>query len=261
MTTSKTDSLRKKTHPGKQILRVEKNMESMAAMLHGMGMILVGAVTVTWLLKKAVAVESLVLILGYFSLTSILSIALFLKPLGFFTLRKRVAYDKLTSILDRSSFNEKLNVEIRRAARYHFPLTVCLLDVDDFEELNRKNGKYYGDEILQKFAQISLGHVRSSDLVGRAGRDEFLILLSHTDLNQTEKFLYRLYLQIQERLDLSFSAGITSYRPGESSQEMLRRTEQALERAQQEGQRKTRCLICKDDSRVVMNFDFGKLPG
>lgn len=198
---------------------------------------------------------------GLFALASLVTLSSFLRTFRFPQLRQRVAYDKLTSVLDRPSFLDKLQLEIRRAARYHFPLTVCLLDVDDFEDLNKRNGKYYGDEILQKFAQIGLGHIRSSDMMGRAGRDEFFVLLSHTDLTQAEKFLYRLYLQIQERLDMSFSAGITSYRPGESAQEMLRRTEQALERAQQEGQRKTRCLICKDDSRVVMNFDFGKTPG
>jgi diguanylate cyclase (GGDEF)-like protein len=251
----------KKNHPSKPGLRLEKNVDTMVAMLHLIGVVLVAAIAAVSLAGKPLAPVIIGLVLGYFTLTSFLALVLFLKPLGFFQLRKRVAYDKLTSILDRGSFNEKLGAEIRRAARYHFPLTVCLLDVDDFEELIRKNGKYYGDEILQKFAQIALGHIRSSDLVGRAGRDEFLILLSHTDLNQAEKFLYRLYLQIQERLDHSFSAGITSYRPGESSQDMLKRSEQALERAQQEGQRKTRCLICKDDSRVVMNFDFGKMPG
>ncbi|MBP9865556.1 MAG: GGDEF domain-containing protein [Candidatus Omnitrophica bacterium] len=250
-----------KPHSSKDGIRLEKSVESMAAMLHLIGVVLVAALGVTYLTGKTLSHGSVGLVLGFFVVSSMLSLVLFLKPLGFFQLRKRVAYDKLTAILDRGSFHEKLGVEIRRAARYHFPLTVCLLDVDDFEELTRKNGKYYGDEILQKFAQIALSHIRSSDLVGRAGRDEFLILLSHTDLNQAEKFLYRLYLQIQERLDHSFSAGITSYRPGESAQDMLKRSEQALERAQQEGQRKTRCLICKDDSRVVMNFDFGKMPG
>lgn len=254
-------AVQKKVHPSKPGVVLEKGVDSMVAMVHCIGIVLVFALGAASLAGKAIAPASVVIVLSYFTLTSLVSLAIFLKPLGFFQLRKRVAYDKLTAILDRGSFNEKLGVEIRRAARYHFPLTLCLLDVDDFEELNKKNGKYYGDEILQKFAQIALGHIRSSDLVGRAGRDEFLILLSHTDLNQAEKFLYRLYLQIQERLDHSFSAGITSYRPGESAQDMLKRSEQALERAQQEGQRKTRCLICKDDSRVVMNFDFGKMPG
>ena len=251
----------KNTHPSKPGIRLEKEVDNIVAMLHLIGVVLVAAIGVTCWMGKPLSPMSVALGLGYFTLTSLVSLVLFLKPLGFFQIRKRVAYDKLTSILDRGSFNEKLGTEIRRAARYHFPLTVCLLEVDDFEELNKKNGKYYGDEILQKFAQIALSHIRSSDLVGRAGHDEFLILLSHTDLNQAEKFLYRLYLQIQERLDHSFSAGITSYRPGESAQDMLKRSEQALERAQQEGQRKTRCLICKDDSRVVMNFDFGKMPG
>ncbi len=247
--------------PFKAPLKIEKKFERISTGIHA------GSLAALVLTAAALAfgtrIEPAVLwtLIGLFAVASLLSLFIALRPDGFWRLRQRVAYDKLTAVLDRASFTDKLHAEIRRAGRYHFPLTVCLLDVDDFEELNRKNGKYYGDEVLQKFAQISLGHIRSSDFLGRAGRDEFLILLSHTDLTQAEKFLYRLYLQIQERLDLSFSAGITSYRPGESGQEMLRRSEQALERAQQEGQRKTRCLICKDDSRVVMNFDFGKMPG
>ena len=189
----------------------------------------------------------------------VISIVFFLRRFDFKTLLRNAKDAKLAGVLDKGAFFPQLQQEMRRAGRYHFPLTLCLLDLDDFQQIGRLNGKYYADEVLQKFAAITLGHIRTSDVICRVGRDEFWVLLAHTDLTQAEKFLYRLYLQIQERLDVSYSAGITSYRPGESREEFLHRSEEALGRAKQEGQRKTRCIICKDDSRVVMNFDFGRI--
>ena len=189
----------------------------------------------------------------------VVSIIFFLRRFDFKTLLRNAKDAKLAGVLDRGSFFPQLQQEMRRAGRYHYPLTLCLLDLDDFNQISRLNGKYYADEVLLKFAAITLSHIRTSDILCRVGRDEFWVLLAHTDLTQAEKFLYRLYLQIQERLDVSYSAGITSYRPGETREEFLHRSEEALTRAKQEGQRKTRCVICKDDSLVVMNFDFGRI--
>ncbi len=248
-----------KRHP----FPLDKTLTRVSAGLHFSGLLALLAEALFYAFGGSDKVDSRVLwvAVGVLALGSFLSLFLAGKQRGFWRLRRQVAYDKLTAVMDRGSFSDALHTEARRAGRYHFPLTICLLDVDDFQELNKKNGKYYADEILQKLAQITLGHIRTSDVLGRASRDEFFVLLAHTDLNQAERFLYRLYLQMQERLDISFSVGVTSYRPGESAHEMMRRCEQALERAKEEGQRKTRCLICKDDSRVVMNFDFGKISG
>ena len=259
MTQTETAQIRQAKHP----FTLEKVMLRVSTGLHFAGLLALaaGGGVFAWTRSSQMAWWVLLAAMVFLALASLASLFLTGRQNGFWRLRRQAAYDKLTAVLDRGSFSDKLHIEARRAGRYHFPLTVCLLDVDDFQELNKKNGKYYADEILQKFAQITLGHIRASDLLGRAGRDEFFVLLAHTDLTQAEKFLYRLYLQMQERLDISFSAGITSYRPGESAQDIMRRCEQALERAKQEGQRKTRCLICKDDSRVVMNFDFGKMLG
>ncbi|MCB9799822.1 MAG: GGDEF domain-containing protein [Candidatus Omnitrophica bacterium] len=197
-------------------------------------------------------------LLIFFGAAQVFSVIALNMRFSFWKVRKKIRYDSLTCALESNSFFDKLEEEIRRAGRYHYPATLCVLDIDNFKAINKENGRYYADELLQRFAEIAVSHVRTSDFVGRMQKDDFLILLSHTDLAQAEKFLYRLLLQAQERLDISFSVGLTAYRQGEAREEFIRRAQSALERAQQEGKKKTRCVICKDDSRVVMNFDFGK---
>lgn len=196
--------------------------------------------------------------LTLFAVAQVLSMIALNIRFTFWKARKKIRYDSLTCALDAPSFHEKLEEEIRRAGRYQYPATLCVLDIDNFKTINKENGRYYADELLQRFAEITVSHVRSSDFVGRVQKDDFMVLLSHTDLAQAEKFLYRLLLQAQERLDISFSVGLTAYRQGETRADFISRAHAALERAQQEGKKKTRCVICKDDSRVVMNFDFGR---
>lgn len=169
-------------------------------------------------------------------------------------LEKRSTYDGLTKIFNRTCFEEILQEEVRRAGRYHFPLSLCLVDLDNFKSVNDTYGHARGDEILKRFARVAMGTIRSTDCVARYGGDEFCILLPHTDLVRTEKFLSRLLFQIQEWADVSFSAGITSYRAGENKSEFLARADLALYQAKREGKNRIRCMIDKDDSHVVLSF-------
>lgn len=169
-------------------------------------------------------------------------------------LERQSTYDGLTKIFNRTCFEEILQEEVRRAGRYHFPLTLCLVDLDNFKSFNDSYGHARGDQILQRFAHLSLGTIRSTDCIARYGGDEFCILLPHTDLVRAEKFLARLLLQVQEWIDTTFSAGVTSYRAGESRSEFLTRADLALYQAKKEGKNRIRCVIDKDDAHVVLSF-------
>lgn len=169
-------------------------------------------------------------------------------------LEKQSIYDPLTQTFNRACFDEVLQEEMRRAGRYHFPLTLCLIDIDNFKTFNDTYGHTRGDELLQKFASLVLSSIRSTDCLGRYGGDEFCILLPHTNLVRSEKFLSRILLQVQEMLDCTFSAGVTSYRTGESKSEFIIRADQALYHAKREGKNRIRCMIGKDDRQVVLSF-------
>lgn len=162
--------------------------------------------------------------------------------------------DMQTGLFNRYYFEKLLEMEIRRAGRYRYPLTLCVLDIDQFSSLNENYGKKRGDETLQGFAGFLRASVRLTDLLARHDKDEFCVLLPHTDLIRAEKFMQRVLAQSQERLDCSFSAGITTYHTGESRAQFVSRTLEALNQAKREGNGKLRCLVTGPDSQTVLSF-------
>lgn len=162
--------------------------------------------------------------------------------------------DLQTGLYHRNYFERILEMEIRRSGRYRYPVTLCILDIDRFTSLNQSFGRKRGDEVLQKFAEFLRASVRITDLIARYERDEFLVLLPHTDLVKAEKFISRIVAQMQERLDYSFSAGLTNFHAGESRSQLLERVSLALGQAKREGTGKVRCLLSGQDSQAVLSF-------
>jgi len=97
-------------------------------------------------------------------------------------LRRAAATDSLTGLANRRRFDETINQEWRRAAREERPITLLLLDVDQFKRFNDHYGHQGGDACLRAVAQVLAGCARqSSDLVARYGGEEFAVLLPDTD--------------------------------------------------------------------------------
>ncbi len=156
---------------------------------------------------------------------------------------RAVNHDLQTGLFNRLHFEKLLETEMRRAGRYHYPATLCLLDL-----------KNRGPETLQRFAGFLRASVRITDLLARREGDEFYILLPHTDLVRSEKFIQRLLAQAQERLDCSFSAGLTAYHAGESREQLIERALAGLAEARRDGRGKIRCVISGQDSHAVLSF-------
>jgi diguanylate cyclase (GGDEF)-like protein len=92
-------------------------------------------------------------------------------------------YEGLTGLLRREAILQELEREAERAKRYQRPLTVGMVDLDEFKEVNDRFGHLIGDMVLKRVAQAISAGLRSSDIVGRYGGDEFLFLLPETDLS------------------------------------------------------------------------------
>lgn len=96
-------------------------------------------------------------------------------------LERLAATDGLTGLKNNRAFQERLAEEFRRASRYHQPLSLLLLDVDNFKQFNDSFGHPAGDAVLQQVAEVLRQTARETDLAARYGGEEFVVVLPQTD--------------------------------------------------------------------------------
>lgn len=123
--------------------------------------------------------------------------------------------DSLTLLHNHGAFHTRLHIELERAARYGRSLSVMMLDLDSFKEINDTHGHLTGDRILVMTAGVLCAHLRKSDVAARYGGDEFAVILPETGLAATSTIAGRIAAGIsQVRLDtkdggaISFTASI-----------------------------------------------------
>ena len=97
--------------------------------------------------------------------------------------------DPLTSLMNRRSFFEQVDAELAAGRR---PLSLLLLDVDDFKSINDEFGHVVGDEILNRIGRLLEAETREGDLIARLGGDEFCVALLDADVHATELTAERL---------------------------------------------------------------------
>ncbi len=118
--------------------------------------------------------------------------------------------DSLTLLHNHGSFHTMLQIELERATRYGRSLSVIMLDLDGFKEINDTHGHLVGDRILMMTAGVLCAHLRKSDVAARYGGDEFAVILPETDLAATSAIAGRIAAGIsQVRLDTKEGAAIS----------------------------------------------------
>jgi diguanylate cyclase (GGDEF)-like protein len=145
---------------------------------------------------------------------------------------KLAVLDPLTGLNNRRSGEQRLAEEISRAQRHGRPLTILLLDLNGLKNLNDKFGHAAGDELIRQFGARLSKAIRGSDLAVRLGGDEFLVLLPECRPDEVRHVLGRLRgVDVNcngQLIALSFSAGWTDLKPGESTEDLLKRADDAL---------------------------------
>lgn len=154
-----------------------------------------------------------------------------------------VYQDYLTGTLNRRGMEDAFEREIARSERHGIPLSVALLDVDHFKRLNDTYGHEAGDQALVHLAKVVKEILRPTDTVARYGGEEFVIILPDTTAEDAVKIMTRLqreltkrfFLHENQRILITFSAGVAQRQPGESAESMIARADAALYRAKQTG--------------------------
>lgn len=163
-------------------------------------------------------------------------------------LERLAMIDPLTGVLNRRAFFERLDTEFRRSQRYARSLTVVMVDVDHFKDLNDRYGHATGDSVLAKCAELLAADLRQSDEVGRYGGEEFAILLPETSLANGVTVAEKLRMAIdglridspdggEQAIHVTISAGVASYpSPGATDGlALLDRADRALYEAKHAG--------------------------
>jgi len=157
-------------------------------------------------------------------------------------LESRALRDPLTGLMNRQAFGEQLETELARAERENRPVTVVMLDLDVFKQINDLYGHGVGDEVLRGIAERLASGVRPGDLCGRAGGDEFMLGLVGAASGTAEEILERLGTAVASMEfgpgapSLSVSAGIAEYpRHALDRAELMERADAALYRAKATG--------------------------
>jgi diguanylate cyclase (GGDEF)-like protein len=149
--------------------------------------------------------------------------------------------DPLTGLFNRRFAEQRLLAEVDRSKRYGHPLTVLLIDLNGFKQINDRHGHLAGDMVLKEFGQRLSRSVRVSDVPVRMGGDEFMVVLPECPADQVPGLLTRLTgLEVDYRgtpIPVRFSAGAAGFESHESPEQMLERADQALY-AQKAGEKK-----------------------
>ena len=151
--------------------------------------------------------------------------------------------DGLTGCLNHAAMQDALRREIERCERTGHRLTLVLVDMDDFKQVNDEHGHLAGDEVLRRVGQALRQTVRPYDLVARYGGDEFAIVAVESDEKETAELARRALESVARSVGSlehatasgSASAGIAEWAPGESATELIDRADRALMNGKQEG--------------------------
>ena len=152
-------------------------------------------------------------------------------------------HDPLTGTLNRKGLDEVMEREMARAARGATPLCLALLDVDNFKLINDRLGHDTGDATLVHLADVVRSVMRPQDMLSRYGGEEFVLVLPDTTVAQGMEAMQRLqralttqfFLKDNEKVLITFSAGVAQLTETETSAEAIHRADQAMYLAKRSG--------------------------
>jgi diguanylate cyclase (GGDEF)-like protein len=158
--------------------------------------------------------------------------------------------DALTGLLNRRAFLESTRREVARAKRYGEHLSVVLLDIDHFKQINDKRGHAAGDVVLAAVGRLLNTTLRTCDIVARWGGEEFVLVLPSTALDPAELVAERVREELAglsikdgngDPIPVTASFGVAAYGGGETLEQMIDRADRAMYLAKSGGRNRVVC--------------------
>lgn len=168
----------------------------------------------------------------------------------------KVKEDQLTGAYNRRGLAEHFQREISRAERTNSDLSIALIDVDNFKQLNDRYGHLTGDDALKYLVDVIKHNLRPADIVARFGGEEFVLLMPDTPVDEAIDTVQRLqreltrtfFLANNDRLVITFSAGIAKWHLGEQDIEVIERADQAMYQAKISGKNR---VVSAEAERMI----------
>ncbi|QLL13603.1 GGDEF domain-containing protein [Pseudomonas chlororaphis] len=157
--------------------------------------------------------------------------------------RQKALIDPLTGLPNRAAWSERLEHEVAQWQQHGNTLLLAMLDLDHFKRINDNYGHLAGDKVLKIIAGVLRKHLRGSDFIARFGGEEFVLLMPDTTWPIGARLAETLRAAIEacpfhfkgERVTITMSIGMSAFKPGERSDLVLKRADQALYRAKEAG--------------------------
>jgi diguanylate cyclase (GGDEF)-like protein/PAS domain S-box-containing protein len=153
-------------------------------------------------------------------------------------LRELAIRDGLTGLYNHRFFTTQLTEEIYRSQRYSHPLSLLMIDIDDYKKYNDTHGHYEGDKLLVKMARIFTAKARATDFVARYGGEEFAIILPETTKAGAYPVVEKLRMDVERAMSKgpTISIGVAAYPEDASDGEgLIDRADRSLYRAKRKG--------------------------
>ncbi len=155
--------------------------------------------------------------------------------------------DEKTGVYNNKFFKTISEMELDKAKREIGPLSLMILDLDNFKKLNDTYGHLIGDDILKRLALVLKNNIRKYDIVSRFGGEEFVILLPNTQIKRAKLVCERIRREVQndrelKKYSVTFSGGLTEYKKGDSVKKMQLRADKAVYQAKKKGKNRIELL-------------------
>lgn len=161
-------------------------------------------------------------------------------------IRALAVTDPLTGLDNRRALFDQFSYELARSRRSGSPVSVCVMDLDHFKQINDRYGHVVGDQVLLMVAEVLRDCLRETDRIGRIGGEEFMLLMPETDQQGAQKVIERCRQRLndtpvevegQAPFHISASFGVTCAGPGDTlgEEQLFTRADQALYQAKEAG--------------------------